>query len=65
MDLYLYFASSTVETWTEYRLEGALGFLSEVGGAMGLLLGASLLSLSFAAVDAARETWATVAAKRK
>lgn len=52
-DLYLHFASSTVETWTEYRLEGPLGFATEIGGALGLVLGASLLSLSLALVDGA------------
>jgi len=50
-DLVLYFASNSVETWTEYRLEGFIGFLSEVGGAAGLLLGASALSLAFMLVE--------------
>ncbi len=54
-DLYLYFASTTVETWTEYRLEGFIGFLSEIGGALGLVLGASLFSLSIMVIDGASE----------
>jgi len=45
-DLLLYFPSNNVEIWKEYRLEGFIGFLSEVGGAAGLLLGASALSLA-------------------
>ena len=47
-DLYLYFASSTVETWTEYRLSTRLDFLANMGGTLGLILGMSLLSIIFA-----------------
>ena len=50
-DLYLYFASTTVETWHEYRLTSRLGFLSEVGGVMGLVLGASFCSIAKLAID--------------
>ena len=46
-DLYLYFASSTVETWTEYRLNTKLDFLANLGGSLGLILGMSLLSMIF------------------
>ncbi len=50
-DLYLYFASKKVETWTKYRLMSLLGFCSELGGMMGLVLGASLCSISLMLID--------------
>ena len=44
-DVYIYFASPVVETWTEFRLMSMLDLISGVGGNIGLLLGMSLLSL--------------------
>ena len=52
-DLYLYFVSNTIETRTEYRLLSLLGLLSEIGGMMGLVLGASLCSVSMLLIDGA------------
>ena len=44
-DLYLYFPSLSVEVWTEYRLQSSLDFVIGIGGAVGLILGMSLLSV--------------------
>ncbi len=44
-DIYIYFASPVVETWTEFRLMSMLDLVSGVGGNIGLLLGMSLLSI--------------------
>ncbi len=44
-DIYLYFASPVVETWTEFLLISPLDLMSLVGGNVGLLLGMSLLSI--------------------
>ncbi len=44
-DLYLYFSSPEVEAWTEYRLVGGVDLAVGLGGALGLVLGMSLLSL--------------------
>ena len=44
-DVYIYFASPVVETWTEFRLISTLDLVSIVGGNVGLLLGMSLLSI--------------------
>ncbi len=50
-DLYLYFASPSVETWTEFRLVSSLDFLTGLGGAMGLMLGMSTLSILLLLLD--------------
>jgi hypothetical protein len=44
-DLYLYFASNTVEVWSEYRLNSFMGLVAAFGGSVGLTLGMSMLSL--------------------
>ncbi len=51
-DVYLYLLSRQVETRTEYRLMSAAAFLSNVGGAMGLMLGLSCFSLVATAIEA-------------
>ena len=55
-DLVLYFGSGTVERWNTYRLKGPLDLLSEVGGAMGLITGWSVLSIVLYAGAAAGRT---------
>ncbi len=50
VDLLLYFGSLTKEVWEEYPAYEFLTFLSDIGGMMGLLLGASLLSLMESAI---------------
>ncbi len=44
-DLYLYFGSPNLEVWTEYRLVNFLDFVVGIGGAIGLVLGMSVLSI--------------------
>ncbi len=44
-DVYMYFASPVVETWTEFRLTSMLDLVSGIGGNIGLFLGMSLLSI--------------------
>ncbi len=44
-DLYVYFGSPSLEVWTEYRLMSFLDFVVGVGGAVGLILGMSALSI--------------------
>ena len=44
-DVYVYFASPVVETWTEFCLMSWLDLVSVVGGNVGLLLRMSLLSI--------------------
>ena len=44
-DLYLFFSSSYVEIWSEFESYSAFKLFSDIGGAMGLLLGMSLLSV--------------------
>ncbi len=50
-DIYVYFASPVVETWTEFRLMSMLDLVSGVGGYIGLLLGMSFLSIIFLFFD--------------
>ena len=50
-DLFLYFASSRVETWSEYRILSGSGFLNGIGGLLGLILGMSILSLLHNIID--------------
>ncbi len=50
-DIYIYFASPVVETWTEFRLMSMLDLVSGLGGNVGLLLGLSLLSMVFLLLD--------------
>jgi len=61
-DLKLRFSSPSVEIWREYRLSSKLDFIAGLGGAIGLILGISLLSLARAAIEAA--TVGPVAAAR-
>ncbi len=49
--VYLYFASPVVQVLTEFRLINTVDFFASVGGTMGLVLGMSLLSLTFIALD--------------
>ena len=51
---YAYFPSTEVEQWTESGFYSVLGFLSDVGGVLGLLLGSSLLSVARMVVDVLR-----------
>jgi hypothetical protein len=44
-DLVLYFPSGTVEVWHTFELQNFLKLLSDAGGAIGLFLGFSVLSL--------------------
>ncbi len=44
-NLYLYFGSPNLEVWTEYRLMSLLDYVVSVGGAVGLILGMSVLSV--------------------
>lgn len=54
--VYLYFASPIVQVWTEFRLMSTVDFLASVGGTMELVLGMSLQSLTFMALDMADKT---------
>ncbi len=51
-DLYLYFGSPALEVWTEYRLISFLDFVVGLGGAVGLILGMSMLSMAWILLDA-------------
>ncbi len=44
-DFYLYLGSPNLEVWTEYRLVHFLDFVVGLGGAIGLILGMSVLSI--------------------
>lgn len=44
-ELYLYFPSSEVEHWVKYESYGVLTLISNIGGMLGLLLGASVMTL--------------------
>ena len=44
-DLYFYFASNEVETWRKAESFTGLTLISNIGGVMGLLLGASFLTI--------------------
>ena len=55
-DLFMYFASTTVETWEEYRLQSALDYAAGMGGSLGLMLGLSVISIFMSLVDVF--TWA-------
>ncbi len=44
-DFYLYFGSPSLEVWTEFRLMSFLDCIVGVGGAVGLILGMSALSV--------------------
>ncbi len=46
-DLYLYFPSPIVVTWSEYRLIKSLDFATDLGGALGLVMGTSLLTMLY------------------
>ena len=50
-DFYAYFPSSQIEYWTERESYTGVDLLSDIGGAMGLLLGSSVLSLFAIAVE--------------
>ena len=50
-DFYAYFPSSQIEYWTEREAYTGVDLLSDIGGAMGLLLGSSVLSLFAIAVE--------------
>ena len=49
--LYMYFASPSVETWTQFRIKTPLTLLSSVGGTMGLVLGFSMFSFFSSLAD--------------
>jgi len=44
-DVVLYFPSGMVEVWQTYELQNFMKLLSDAGGAIGLFLGFSVLSL--------------------
>ncbi len=54
-DIYLYFPSPNVQVWTEYRLMSRVDFFAGIGGTLGLVLGMSILSLIFIALDMTKE----------
>ncbi len=51
-DLHLYFASPSVEVWTDYRLVSALDLAAGIGGNVGLMMGMSVMSVLHLLVEA-------------
>lgn len=50
-DIHLFFSSPTVESYREFRLQSRLDLLSNMGGAMGLILGLSILSVTLSLME--------------
>ena len=63
----LFFESLSAEVWREYRLLDGFGFASQIGGLLGLILGASLLSLNLMLLEVAEalgEAWQPVQSRK-